>query len=211
MRSLVFFVVLAVVGTTAGAVAADVTLNPVADAPVFAHPSYLTRNMGSQTYGYWGFYNYPFRTFVRYDCATVTGTVTSAQLIFRLMQNNYGAGKMWACKVNAAWSETVITWSNQPAHDASTAGRLLDIDWVSGLGPHTKDLTSAAVTIIQGWVTTPATNYGLVLRKNPESGNVPRCYPYLRESAYPGVQLKVIFTPSAVAPESLGKVKALFK
>ncbi|UCH79183.1 MAG: DNRLRE domain-containing protein [Candidatus Coatesbacteria bacterium] len=210
MRSVLFLTLVALVAATGTAIAAEVTLNPVADAPVFAHPTYLNRNMGSQTYGYWGFYNYTFRTFCRYDCSTVTGAVSKVELNFRLMQNNYATGKMWACKVNATWAENTITWANQPAHDSTTAGRILDIDWLSGNGPHRVTCTSAANTIVQGWATTPATNYGLVLRKNPESGNVPRCYPYLRESSYPGVQLIVTFT-SAVEPASVGKVKALFK
>ena len=138
MRSVVFFMVLTLVVGAGTATAAEVTLNPTADAPVFAHPSYINRNMGSQTYGYWGFYNYPFRTFCKYDCSAVSGTVTKVELQFRLMQNNYATGKMWACKVNARWTETGVTWANQPAHDDNAAtGRMLDIDWVSGNGPHT--------------------------------------------------------------------------
>ena len=211
MRSVVFFMVLTLVVGAGMATAAEITLNPTADAPVFAHPSYINRNMGSQTYGYWGFYNYPFRTFCKYDCSSVSGTVTKVELQFRLMQNNYATGKMWACKVNASWTETGVTWSNQPAHDDNAAtGRMLDIDWVSGNGPHKVAMTSVANTIVQGWATTPATNYGLVLKKNPESGNVPRCYPYMKESGT-GVQLIVTYTPSAVAPSSVGKVKALYR
>lgn len=210
MRTLTFFAIVAVAASAA--IGAEVTLNPTGDAPVFAHPSYINRNMGSQTYGYWGFYNYPFRTFIQYDCSSVSGTVTGAQLIFQLMQNNYAAGKMWACKVTASWSESTVTWTNQPAHDdGASTGRMLDIDWVSGNGPHTVTMTAVAATVIQSWVNSSSTNYGLVLKKNPETGNTPRCYPYMRESSYPGVQLKVIYTPSAIAPESLGKVKALFK
>jgi hypothetical protein len=209
MRSVVFLTVVALVTATGAAIAAEVTLNPTADAPVFAHPSYLNRNMGSQTYGYWGFYNYTFRTFCKYDCSTLTGAVTKVQLRFRLMQNNYAAGKMWACKVNATWSESAITWANQPAHDSSTAGRMMDIDWVTGNGPHTITCTTAANAVVQAWMASASTNYGLVLRKNPESGNVPRCYPYLRESGT-GVQL-IVTTATAVEPASVGKVKALFR
>jgi hypothetical protein len=209
MRSLAFFVALAVVGTIVSAVAAEVTLNPVADSPIFGRSGYTTRNYGSQSYGFWGYWYGGQRTLVRYDCTSVTGAVTSAQLIVRFMQNNYGTGKMWSCKVNAAWVESTVTWANQPTHDSSTSGRLLDINWVSGLGPHTMNCTSAAVTIIQGWVNTPATNYGMILKKDPELGTVPRCYPYMRESAYPGVQLKVVYTVG-VEPQSLG-TKALFK
>jgi hypothetical protein len=148
---------------------------------------------------------------IRYDCKPVAGDVTKVQLQFPLMQNNYGTGKMWACKVLASWQEYTVTWNTQPKHDDAVASRLLDIDWVSGAGPHTKDCTTAAVAIIQGWVDTPATNFGLLLKKNPESGTVPRCYPYMKESGRQGVNLIVTYTPSAVAPSSLGKIKTLFK
>jgi hypothetical protein len=73
------------------------------------------------------------------------------------------------------------------------------------------DCTSAAVAIIQAWISTPATNYGVILKKNPESGTVPRCYQWTKESSYTPPTLVVTYTPSAVAPTSLGKVKTLFK
>lgn len=209
MRSVVFFMVLALIVGVGVATAAELTFNPTGDAPVFAHPTYINRNMGTQTYGYWGFYNYPFRTFCQYNVSSVAGAVTKVELNFSLMQNNYATGKMWACKVTGSWSESTVTWSNQPTHDDSAAGRLLDIDWVSGNGPHRVTCTSAANTIVQGWVSSPSTNYGLVLKKNPETGNVPRCYPYMRETGR-GVQLIVTYTVS-VEPESVGKVKALFR
>ncbi len=209
MRTLTFLTALAVVAATGAAIAAEVTLNPTADSPVFGRSGYENSNYGRQTYGYWGYWYGGQRTLCQYDCTSITGAVSSAQLIFRLMQNNYGTGKMWSCKLLGSWSETTVTWANQPNHDATTAGRLLDIDWVSGLGPHTVDCTSAAVTIIQGWVNSPSTNYGMILKKDPETGTVPRCYPYMRESGT-GVQLKVIYTVG-VEPASVGKVKALFK
>ncbi len=208
MRSVSLLAILALMAGAAFVNAAEVTLNPVADSPLWQGSA--GSNYGRATYGYWGWYGGAQRTLVRYDCSTVTGAVTSAQLIFRFMRNDYGTGKMWACKVTGSWQEMTATWNNQPTHDDAAASRLLDIDWVSGLGPHTKDCTSAAVAIIQGWVNTPATNYGLLLKKNPESGTVPRCYPYMKESSYPGVQLKVVFAVS-VEPQSLGKIKTLFK
>ncbi|MEE8638902.1 MAG: DNRLRE domain-containing protein [bacterium] len=208
MRYVLFLAILAMITSAAFVNAAEVTLNPAADAPIWAGAP--TRNYGSSTYGYWGYFNGNQRTLVKWDCSTVTGAVSSAQLIFRMMQNNYGTGKMWACKVTATWAENTVTYNTQPTHDDAGASRLLDIDWVSGNGPHTVACTTAAVAIIQAWVSTPATNYGVLLKKNPESGTVPRCYPYMKESAYPGVQLKVVFT-TAVAPASLGKIKTLFK
>lgn len=209
MRSVSFLAILALMAGAAFVYAAEETLKPAADSPLWEGQA--TRNYGSATYGYWGWFNGCQRTLCSYDCSKISGTVTGAKLNFLLMQNNEGTGKMWACKVLASWQEFTVTYANQPKHDDAAASRLLDIDWVSGVGPHTKDCTTAAVTIIQGWVDTPATNFGLLLKKNPESGTVPRCYPYMKESGRQGVNLIVTYTPSAVAPSSLGKIKTLFK
>jgi len=172
MRSVSFLAILALMAGAAFVYAAEETLKPAADSPLWEGAA--TRNFGSATYGYWGWFNGCQRTLCRYDCTKISGTVTGAKLNFLLMQNNYGTGKMWACKVLASWAEMTVTWATQPKHDDAVASRLLDIDWVSGAGPHTKDCTTAAVAIIQGWVDTPATNYGLLLKKNPESGTVPQ-------------------------------------
>ncbi len=209
MRSVSFLAILAIMTSAAFVNAAEEVLNPAADSPLWEGAA--TRNFGSATYGYWGWYNGCQRTLVRYDCTKISGKVTGAKLSFQFMRNDYGTGKMWACKVTETWVESVVTWNTQPKHDDAVASRLLDIDWVSGLGPHTKDCTAAAVAIIQGWVDTPATNYGVMLKKNPESGTVPRCYPYMKESSSQPVRLIVTYTPSAVAPASLGKIKTLFK
>jgi hypothetical protein len=208
MRYAFFLAILAIMTSAAFVSAAEVELKPAADSPIWeGSPG---SNYGSSTYGYWGWFNGCQRTLVRWDCSAVTGTVSSAKLKFELRQNNYGTGKMWACKVNASWVESTATWNNQPAHDDAVASRLLDIDWVTGLGPFNVDCTSAAVAIIQAWISTPATNYGVILKKNPESGTVPRCYPYMKESSYTPFTLVVTYTVS-VAPTSFGKIKTLFK
>ncbi len=208
MRYVLFLAILAIMTSAAFVNAAEVELKPAADSPIWqGSPG---SNYGSAQYGYWGWFNGGQRTLVRWDCSTVTGAVSSAKLKFQLRQNNYGTGKMWACKVNASWVESTATWTNQPAHDDAVASRLLDIDWVTGLGPHTVNCTAAAVAIIQGWVNTPATNYGVILKKNPESGTVPRCYQWTKESSNTPPTLMVTFT-TAVEPTSLGKVKTLFK
>jgi hypothetical protein len=208
MRYVVLLAISAIIASAAFVSAAEVELKPAADSPIWAGAA--TRNYGSNTYGYWGYFNGNQRTLVRWDCSTVTGAVSSAKLKFQLMQNNYGTGKMWACKVTQTWQEMVVTYATKPTHDDAVASRLLDIDWVTGLGPHNVNCTAAAVAIIQAWVDTPATNYGVLFKKNPESGTVPRCYHYMKESAYTPFTLVVTFTV-AVEPTSFGKIKPLFK
>ncbi len=208
MRNVSLLIILALAASAAFVGAAEVALKPAADSPIWEGSA--NSNYGSNTYGYWGWYNGCQRTLVRYDCTSITGAVSSAKLTFQLMQNNYGTGKMWACKVLESWAENTVTYTNQPKHDDAEASRLLDIDWVSSTGPNTVDCTTAAVAIIQGWVDSPSTNYGMLCKKNPESGTVPRCYPYMKESSYTPITLTVTYTVG-VEPASLGKVKSLFR
>jgi len=210
MRKVFVLLVAAACAFPLFASAAEYTLNPTADSPVYGYLP--TSNYGSQSYGFWGFYNgYGMRTLNKYDLTSVTGTVAKVELSFQLQQNNNATGKMWACKVNGDWQEMTVTWNTQPTHDDTAAtGRMLDIDWVTGLGPFRVDCTAVAVTVVQGWINTPATNYGLILKKDPETGVTPRCYPYMKESTYQPVRL-IVTTTSGVEPNSLGRVKALFK
>jgi len=188
---------------------AEASLTPAADSPIFEYQP--TTNYGSQTYGYWGWYNGCQRTLVKWDLSSVTGTVVSAKLSWQCMQNNAGTGKMWSCKVNAAWVESTVTWANQPAHDEAAASRILDIDWDANLGPVTHDCTSDAKAIIQNWVNNPSQNYGVKFKKDPESGTTPRCYPYMKESAYQPFKLIVTYYPTAIEPTSVGEIKATYK
>jgi len=189
----------------------EVSLAPVADSPLFQNQP--NTNYGSQTYGYWGFWsNGGQRTLVKWDLSSVTGTVVSAKLSWQCQQNNSGTGKMWACKVTAAWVESTVTWATQPAHDDTAASRILDIDWDPGTGPVTHDCTAAAKAIIQNWVNNPSQNFGVILKKDPETGDTPRCYPYMKEaSGYQPVKLIVTYYPTVIMPSSVGELKATFK
>jgi len=211
MKRAFVLLVAAAVLTPLSAGAEAFTLNPVADAGVYSYNP--TGNYGSWAYGFWGFYaSYCLRTLIKWDLSGVTGTISNVELSFQLYQNYPAAGKMWACKVNGDWQENAVTWANQPPHDDNAAtGRMLDIDWLSGLGPHRVNCTPVAVSIVQGWRNNPATNYGLILKKNPETGDLPRCYPYMKEASnYQPVRL-IVTTTTDVAPASLGRIKSLFR
>jgi len=187
----------------------EVTLTPTADSPVFGYNP--GTNYGGQSYGYWGYYNAPMRTLVKYNLTSVVGTVTAVKLSFQLQQNNWSGTTIWACKLQGDWAEMTVTYANQPAHDTSAAGIFLTATAPSGLGPFTLDCTAAAVTIVQSWISTPATNYGIILRTETEGSSL-RAYPYMRESSSQPVRLVVTYTPgSAIAPASLGRVKTLFR
>ncbi|MBN2586416.1 MAG: DNRLRE domain-containing protein [Candidatus Fermentibacteraceae bacterium] len=207
-----FFFVACLVLFSASYLNADsATLNPVADSPLFElQPS---TNYGSQNYGYWGYYNGGQRTLLLYDLSGISGVVTGAQLSWQYYSTNFtGTANMLACVVTGgSWDEYSVTWTSQPAHDDSPAGRLLDIPWDTGSGIVTHDCTAEAIAIIQGWVDNPSSNYGMLLKKTPESGNTPRCYPYMRESSSQPVQLTVEYETMALESMTFGEIKALFR
>jgi hypothetical protein len=185
-------------------------LEPVADSPLFELQS--GTNYGSQIYGYWGYYNGGQRTLILYDLSGISGIVTGAQLSWEYYLNTGSGADMWSCVVTGgSWDEYTATWNNQPAHDDSESGRLLDIPWDTSSGIVTYGCTAYAISIIQDWVDNPSTNYGMLLKKSPESGNLPRCYPYMRESAYQPVQLIVEYVPTALERRTFGQIKALFQ
>jgi hypothetical protein len=207
-----FFLIFSFLLISASYLGADIAvLDPVADSPLFELMS--STNYGSQNYGYWGYYNGGQRTLLQYDLSGLSGaTVTGAQLSWEFYGNNGSGADMWACVVTGgSWGEYTATWDNQPAHNDTPTGRLLDIPWDTGTGIVTHDCTSSAVAIIQDWIDNPSTNYGMILKKDPESGNEPRCYPYMKESAYQPVQLIVEYTTTSLENATFAQIKALFR
>ena len=205
-----YFLVFCLLISSVSYIYADfVILEPVADSPLFGYSP--DSNYGSQIYGYWGYYNGGQRTILLYDLSSINGVIVGAQLSWEF-HNNVGSGAdMWACLVTGgSWDEYAVTWNNQPAHDDSESSRLLDILWDTSSGIVTHDCTAYAVSIIQNWVDNPSTNYGMLLKKNPESGNLPRCYPFMRESANQPVQLIVEYIPTALERRTFGEIKTLF-
>jgi len=195
------------------AFATTTTLDPIADTGIFENAG--TTNYGGDDRGFWGFWNGGAqRSLNSWDCTSLEGeAVSAAEITFTLKQNNFGSGQMQARKVEATWDEMTVTWNTQPAHDTTGAGLMLDQSWVTGLGPHTLALTAEALPIIQDWIDNSANNFGLILLKDPETGDVPRCYPWMKEHpSYPGIQLTLEHTTIiGIESASRGNIKAIFK
>ncbi|MEE8639674.1 MAG: DNRLRE domain-containing protein, partial [bacterium] len=107
-------------------------------------------------------------------------------------------------RVTATWAEMTVTWTNQPAHNSTAYATTL----VQGGKWYAWDVK----TLIQDWVNATYSNYGFKLIRRNEAGGA---WPYFVSSDYPTgtnrPKLTVDYTPTAIAPASVGKVKALFK
>jgi len=105
------------------------------------------------------------RTFAYFDLdyIPITATVTKATLNLYLEQAG-GASKvcLLVYQSQQSWTETGITWDNQPTQLDLSAAHIVD----TSLGYKSWDITS----LVQDWINSPQTNYGLAL-VGPESGS----------------------------------------
>jgi hypothetical protein len=131
-------------------------------------------------------------------------TVNSAKLELWKMYTNNPNDNFGIYRVTATWAEMTVNWSNQPAHNSTAYAKTL----VQGGKWYEWDVK----TLIQEWVSGTYTNYGFILKRDNEAGGA---WPYFVSSDYPTgtyrPKLTVDYTPTAIAPASVGKVKALFK
>jgi hypothetical protein len=106
-------------------------------------------------------------------------------------------------RVTAAWSETSVTWSNQPAHFATAYVKVL----VPSSGTYKWDVK----TLVAEWVAGTYPNYGFILKRDNEELS---SWPYFCSSdhaTYAHPKITVDYTLVGIAPTSMGKVKALFR
>ncbi|MGH9037273.1 MAG: DUF7594 domain-containing protein, partial [Acidimicrobiia bacterium] len=123
---------------TAGGAGAQ-TLFPVADAYVKVNA--VTRNYGRAAYLRVRSSGPIIRSYVQFDVAGVSGTVTSARLRLRVKDTGTDGGNVYSVADN--WTETGITWSNAPAPGGTplasigatvaTAGTWVDVDVTSAV------------------------------------------------------------------------------
>lgn len=137
---------------TTPAVAAQLTL--VADAHVnSAQPDVNSGTISNLTVG--GGYN----TYLQFDLSTLPANVTASKIskaILRLYANRVTtAGAVTIAPVGANWGEFSITYSSQPA-TGSAAGTIQ-------VPSADQFLTVDVTALVQAWVTTPASNFGLAL------------------------------------------------
>jgi hypothetical protein len=124
-------------------------------------------NFGTQpwlfTFGSGPGFDVVMRSLIAFDLATIpTGaSIQGAFLNVRMVDQ---AGVDFGVEVHevlVSWSETGVTWNNQPSFSSDIEASL----GFQGLTWWRFDVTA----LVQHWVTEPTTNHGLLLKENPES------------------------------------------
>ena len=87
-------------------------------------------------------------------------TVTSAKIDFWVF--NHSGGQVYELyKVKSSWAEGTATWNVKPAWDTVILGNMGP---TTAPANYTVALNPSGKSVVQGWVNTPSSNYGLVIR-----------------------------------------------
>ena len=181
-------IVLAALAISASAHATQVTL--VGDASVStARPS---TNFGTLSNLYVGNGN---TAFLQFDLSTLPAGLTSSQIshatLTIFVNRVNAAGSVTLSPVTSAWTETSVTSATAPSIGAATGTFI-----ASTVGQYvTFDVTS----VVQGWLTTPATNLGFALASG--SANVLLDSKENDETAHPASLDITITSTGATGPQ----------
>lgn len=206
MKWLGVFLAVALVGSAFGA---SLVLQPDAGA---GKDSMLDRNNPTRNNGTYQYLMVNYGTgrtvrgmveFTGLSAIPSGSTVNSAKLELWVNYSNRPNDNFGIYRVTGTWTEMAVNWSNQPAHHATAYDKKL----VNAGGWFEYDIK----TLVQEWVSGTYTNYGFKLIRDNESGG---SWPYFVSSDYATAsnrpKLTVDYTPTGIAPTSIGKVKALF-
>lgn len=177
--------------------------------PAAGKDSHIRAGGPSSNYGTYGQLtvnwspNQANRGIVEFDLSPCNGATINSAYIDLYNRANSPNDFFGIHRVTATWSEMSVTWSNQPAHIASAYASLN----VPSTGSYKFDVK----TLVSEWAAGTYVNYGFKLIKRTESST----YPYFCSSDYGTAtyrpKITVDYTPSGIAPTSIGKVKALFR
>jgi len=204
MKGLAIFLTLVLAAGTA--FAAELILQP---GPADGKDSHVAALMPTRN---WGTYpqltvnwspNQANRGIVEFDLKVLSGSTINSAYIELYNRANNPRDYFGIYRVNAAWQEMVVTWSNQPAHYAKAYAEVN----VLSTGSFKFDVK----TLVSEWAAGTYVNYGFKLIKRTESST----YPYFCSSDHGTTtwrpKITVDYTPVGIAPMSFGKVKAVFR
>jgi len=106
------------------------------------------------------------RMYIQFDLSSLPAgaVIESASLGLYYFDSGSAAGSVGVYKVTNDWNESLITWANQPTFGSAAKST------VTVPAANTSDFVFWDITaLVKGWYSSPATNYGVVLRDTDES------------------------------------------
>lgn len=206
MRGLAIFIAVMLVPATASA--ATLVLQPGWE----GKDSHITTDKPSNNYGTYSLLTVAYaptmvnRGIVEFDLGPINGaTVNSAYLELYNASPNAPYEYFGIYRVLVSWEEMSVTWNKQPAHHATAYTKTM----IGGRGVWKFDVK----TLVSQWAAGTYVNYGFILKKDNETRGI---YPLFCSSDHVNAtwrpKITVDYTEDfAVVPDSVGRVKALFR
>lgn len=170
-RMILSLIPLLLAGFPSVAAAVTVTLQPAAD--TYVRQDETNANFGNATaldVARFGEFLTVSRSYLRFSLSSIPSKATIINGVLRLYLRT-GAGPtvdVSAYPVNAAWTETGMTWNNQPAVGAAQT--------VTPIGTSVGYKSLTLTTLVQKWLNGTTTNYGVSVRGPESSGNWSRTF-----------------------------------
>lgn len=135
------------------------------------------------------------RTYVKFDLSRCSPAIPTTATVKTATLRVYGSTLPLACrsndlfKVTATWAEGTVTWNNQPFGTTLNNPPQAQRSAVANLGAAPCALTIVGYTTwtvtadVQGFATTPATNFGWMIRDDVESAATARTATYATKNA----------------------------
>ena len=139
-----------------------VNLAPVADAHVYE--SFSAFNYGSTSVVYVGIKSdgKRFRGYIRFPVGLKPGAVVvdaRLRLYLSWKLSGYDKQRIWVFRPKGPWSESTITWDNQPGYYLNSYG----VFYIYSFSPNNVWYEVSITSLVQEWMNGAKPNYGVVL------------------------------------------------
>ncbi len=146
--------------------------------------------------------NYKRQVLLKWDLSSLTGqTVVAAQVVLstRAADDWGNTLPLQLTRIDAAWSETGVTWNTQPAVSAVVSDTVTVVPaWNAPYADRTWTLNAAGIALVQSWID-GGSNYGVKLAPVNPAGATTRAQVHSREVSSAAVRPRLIVT--AVQPD----------
>ncbi|MCA9201039.1 MAG: DNRLRE domain-containing protein, partial [Planctomycetales bacterium] len=142
---------------------------------------------------------------LRWDISTIPANVLLQNISVHLTVNNASSDTYQLYALNTPWAENEVTW-NRPTSSSewSTAGTgepdradlLGSLATNGNTGSYTVEFTSAGLAVVQGWLSDPSSNHGMILYSNSATDGLElRTSEYATISQRPELEITYVELP----------------